>query len=57
MSTLSRTFARASRRGKRLMEQYQPAGAYKAGEKEQAAKLAQEKKPIKATRRAETRAR
>lgn len=24
MTTLSRTFARASRRGKKLMEQYQP---------------------------------
>ena len=33
MSSLSRTFARASRLGKRLMEQYQPAGAYQAAEK------------------------
>jgi len=32
MTTLSRTFARASRRGKKLMEQYQPAGAYEAAE-------------------------
>jgi hypothetical protein len=33
MSTLSRTYARASRRGKKLMEQYQPTGAYKAAER------------------------
>ena len=33
MSSLSRTFARASRRGKRLMEQYQPAGAFEAAER------------------------
>jgi hypothetical protein len=33
MSTLSRTYARASRRGKKLMEQYQPPGAYEACEK------------------------
>jgi hypothetical protein len=33
MSSLSRTFARASRRGKKLMEQYQPPGAYEACEK------------------------
>lgn len=32
MSSLSRTFARESRRGKRLMEQYQFPGAYQAGE-------------------------
>ena len=33
MSSLSRTFARASRRGKKMMEQYQPKGAYAAAEK------------------------
>jgi hypothetical protein len=33
MSSLSRTIARASRRGKKLMEQYQPPGAYRACEK------------------------
>ncbi len=33
MSSLSRTYSRASRRGKKLMEQYQPAGAYEAAEK------------------------
>jgi hypothetical protein len=32
MSSLSRTFARASRRGKKLMEQYQGPGAYQAAE-------------------------
>jgi hypothetical protein len=33
MSSLSRTYARASRRGKKLMEQYQPPGAYAEAEK------------------------
>ena len=40
MSTLSHTFARASRRGKGLMEQYQAPGAYASREK--AFKQAQE---------------
>jgi hypothetical protein len=31
MSSLSRTYARASHRGKKLMEQYQPAGKRKRG--------------------------
>ena len=51
MSTLSHTFARASRRGNRLMEQYQGPGAYASGEK--AFKQAQE---IKKRRRAALRA-
>ncbi len=33
MSSLSRTFARASHRGKQLMEQYQPKGAYESAER------------------------
>lgn len=33
MTILSRTFPRASRRGKKLMEHYQPPGAYEAAEK------------------------
>jgi hypothetical protein len=32
MSSLSRTYARESKRGKKLMEQYQPEGAYQKGE-------------------------
>jgi len=33
MSSLSRTYARASNRGSGLMKQYQPPGAYQEGER------------------------
>ena len=44
MSSLSRTFARASRRsGEDLMKKYQPAGAYAAGEKQHQERLAKKR--------------
>jgi predicted DNA-binding WGR domain protein len=39
MSSLSRKYARASKRGLKLMEQYQPSGAYQEAEKQYNEKL------------------
>ena len=45
MSSLSRTMARASNRGKKLMKQYQGPGAYDAAEKQyEKARLAKREK-------------
>ena len=44
MSSLSRTYARESKRGKKLMEQYQPPGAY--DEVERKYEAAQEAKKV-----------
>ena len=41
MSSLSRTYARASRRGKKLMEQYQGPGTYEWAEKKYREALAE----------------